>query len=142
MFTRFIIALVVLVVAFAIVGADTRPVIKQVPPTPTSPASGHEMFARYCAVCHGKDAKGGGPAASAMKLPPPDLTQLTSKNGGKYPELRVAATIHGDVDMAAHGSKSMPVWGNVFQSMSRDNGASVQMRVSNLTAYIKSLQGK
>ena len=143
MFKGMIVALVALVVGFAILGADTQPVVKKVSPTPTSPASGQEMFKAYCAVCHGTDAKGGGPAANAMKVPPADLTQLASKNGGRFPELKVYGIIHGDAEMpTAHGSKDMPVWGNVFQSMSRDNGAGMQQRVANLTAYIKSLQAK
>jgi mono/diheme cytochrome c family protein len=35
--------------------------IKNVPPNPTSPTSGKDMFKEYCAVCHGQDGKGGGP---------------------------------------------------------------------------------
>jgi mono/diheme cytochrome c family protein len=143
MFTRIIIALVTIVVGFAILGADTKPVIKNVPPSATSPASGKEMFSAYCVACHGRDAKGNGPAASSLKVPPPDLTQLTAKAAGKFPELQVYGVIHGDANMpAAHGSKDMPVWGSIFQSMARDNGAGTQMRVANLTAYIKSLQTK
>lgn len=141
MLTRVIVALFALVVAFAILGAD-QPIIKKVPPTPTSPSSGQEMFSTYCVACHGKDAKGGGPAAAALKMPPPDLTTLAARNGGKFPELRVYNAIHGDGEVVAHGSKDMPVWGSVFQSMSRDNGATKQMRVANLTAYLKSLQSK
>jgi mono/diheme cytochrome c family protein len=137
MFTRIVVVLVAVAVAFAILGAD----IKKVAPKTTSPASGEDMFMQYCAVCHGTDAKGAGPAAKALKMPPADLTQLSAHNGGKFPELRVYGAIHGDVEMpAAHGSKDMPVWGAVFQSMSKDSGAGMQMRVSNLTAYIKSLQ--
>ncbi|MBZ5572099.1 MAG: cytochrome c [Acidobacteriia bacterium] len=48
-----------------------------------SPASGQQMYSAYCAVCHGNDGKGGGPAAEALKVPPPDLTVLARKNGGK-----------------------------------------------------------
>jgi len=141
MLTRAIVVLFALVVAFATMGAE-QPTIKKVTPTPTSPASGKQMFTTYCAVCHGQDGKGGGPAVAALKMPPPDLTTLTAKNNGKFPELRVFRSIQGDVQMAAHGSKDMPVWGEVFQSMSRDNGAGKQMRTSNLTAYVKSLQTK
>ena len=38
----------------------------------TSPASGKEMFVSYCASCHGKDAKGDGPAATSpqSRCPP------------------------------------------------------------------------
>jgi mono/diheme cytochrome c family protein len=143
MFTRVIIALVALVVAFAILGADTGPEIRKVSPSPTSPVSGKQMFATYCAVCHGADANGSGPAAMALKTPPADLTQLSANNGGRFPELKVAGAILGDTDRpAAHGSQQTPVWGPVFRSLSRDNGADTQMRVANLTAYIKTLQAK
>jgi mono/diheme cytochrome c family protein len=141
MFTRVVIALVALVVAFAILGADTPTAIKKVQPSRTSPSSGKDMFTTYCAVCHGTDAKGGGPAVAALKMPPPDLTTMTKRNGGKFPELRVFNTISGDVNMPAHGSKDMPVWGDVFRSMERDSAAQ-QMRMSNLTKYIESLQSK
>lgn len=138
MLIRIVTGLFVLVVGFAILGAD----IKKVAPSQTSPTSGKDMFMTYCAVCHGKDAKGSGPAAAALRKPPADLTTLAVRSGGKFPELRVAETIRGDVSNPAHGSKEMPVWGDVFQSMSRDSGAGKQMRVSNLTAYIKSIQAK
>jgi mono/diheme cytochrome c family protein len=141
MFTRAVIALVALVVAFAILGADTPTAIKKVQPSRTSPSSGKDMFATYCAVCHGTDGKGGGPAVAALKMPPPDLTTLTRRNSGKFPELRVFNTINGDLNVPAHGSKDMPVWGDVFRSMEKDTAAQ-QMRVSNLTKYIESLQSK
>ena len=142
MLTRFVIALVALVVAFAILGADTQPAIKKVTPTRTLASSGKDMFNHYCVSCHGQDAKGGGPVVAALKTPPPDLTTLTQRSGGKFPDVRVFGAIHGDLDMAAHGSKNMPVWGDVFQSMDHNNGAQVQMRISNLTSYIKSIQAK
>src|SRR6266536_170947 len=96
---------------FCVTAADKD--LKKVPTTPTSPASGQQMFNQYCAVCHGKDAKGGGPAASALKKSPANLTTLAAHNNGKFPELRIYSTIQGDPDMPAHGSKDMPVWGNV-----------------------------
>ena len=116
--------------------------IKHVPVQPTSASSGQEMYTTYCAVCHGKDGKGGGPAAEALKTPPTDLTTLAQKNGGKYPADHVAAAIQGDVQLPAHGSKEMPVWGNLFWHMSQGHSADVQLRVSNLTKYIGSLQQK
>ena len=59
------------------------------PVKPTSPASAQEMYTAYCAVCHGKDGKGNGPAAEALKVPPPDLTILARKNENNYPYDRV-----------------------------------------------------
>lgn len=116
--------------------------IKHVPIKKISPASGQEMFKSYCAVCHGVDGKGNGPAADALKVPPGDLTVLASKNGGKYPALRVSAIIGGEEVLAAHGSKDMPIWGELFWTMSGGHGSEVQQRVANLNRYIESLQKK
>ena len=69
---------------------------------PASAASGKEMYTAYCAVCHGTDGKGGGPAASALKTPPADLTILSKNNGGKYPALKVTSAIRGTNDLPAH----------------------------------------
>lgn len=141
MFTRFLIVLVAFVVGFAILGADTPTAIKKVPLSRTSPSSGKDMFATYCAACHGTDGKGGGPAVAALKVPPPDLTTMSKRNGGKFPQLRVYNTINGDVNVPAHGSKDMPIWGDLFRSIEKDS-ATQQMRVSNLTKFIDSLQTK
>jgi mono/diheme cytochrome c family protein len=116
--------------------------IKRAPVRPTSPASGKEMFASYCAVCHGRDGKGGGPAATALKVPPADLTVLSQKNGGKFPSAHVASVLGGEADLSAHGNKEMPVWGPVFRSMSQGNAEEVHLRIANLTKFIESLQAK
>jgi mono/diheme cytochrome c family protein len=122
--------------------AAQQKVIKPVPAGQTSAASGKEMYMRYCAVCHGKDGKGGGPAAPALKVPPPDLTTLAKSNDGKFPAAHVSSTISGDVDIPAHGSKDMPVWGHVFRSMSAGSSSEVFQRLTNLTEYVRSLQAK
>jgi len=122
--------------------AQTTKTIQRAPIKATSPASGEEMYKTYCAVCHGTDGKGGGPAASALKVPPTDLTQLSKKSGGKYPGLKVSAAIRGEGDIPAHGTKDMPVWGSLFWSMSHGHEGEVQQRVANLTKYIESLQAK
>ena len=88
--------------------------IKKTPAPYTSPSSGKDMYVAYCASCHGKDGKGDGPAAAALKSVPTDLTQLAAKNGGKFPENHVSQTIKGDSGMPSHGSKDMPVWGPIF----------------------------
>ena len=122
--------------------AQSTPTVKHVPISNVSPASGKEMYESYCAVCHGKDGKGDGPAVSALKVPPPDLTQLAKKNGGKYPSPHVASVIRGQADLPAHGSKDMPVWGPLFSSISQGHEGQVQQRVSNLVDYIEKLQEK
>jgi mono/diheme cytochrome c family protein len=100
------------------------------------------MFKAYCASCHGEDAKGDGPAATALKQAPIDLTALAKTNGGKYPALRVTSVLRGQATLAAHGSQEMPVWGAVFWKMSGGHEGEVQQRISNLNRYIESLQVK
>lgn len=119
-----------------------KKVIQHAPVKATSPASGKEMYTSYCAVCHGTDGKGGGPAASALKTPPSDLTALSKNNGGKYPALKVTSAIRGEANLPAHGSKEMPVWGSLFWGMSHGHQGEVQQRVANLTEYIEGLQAK
>jgi mono/diheme cytochrome c family protein len=114
--------------------------IKNVPIRATSPASGVEMYGTYCAVCHGMDGKGQGPAAEALKVPPSDLTTLAKRNGGKFPDAKVSSAIRGEQDVTAHGTRDMPMWGGLFRSMSGGHQSEVQMRVRNLSEYIKTLQ--
>lgn len=116
--------------------------IKTVPPGYTNPSSGRQMFDAYCASCHGQGGKGNGPAASALKATPTDLTQLAAKNGGKFPEAHVAQVIRGDSLTPAHGSKDMPVWGPIFFSLAQHDSAQEQLRIRNLTRYVASMQQK
>src|SRR5271157_6414508 len=88
---------------------DQQPVVKKTPIKQTSAASGKEMYTQYCAPCHGIDGKGSGPAASAMKVPPTDLTQLAKKHDGKYPANSVASSLKFGNGPGAHGSADMPV---------------------------------
>lgn len=128
-------------VLFACTFANAQPTIKKVPVEPTSAASGEQMFKTYCAACHGLDGRGTGPAATALKKTPANLTELSARNGGKFPEMKVFSTIKGDSDVAAHGTKDMPVWGDLFPSVSSSQGE-VQLRISNLTGYLKTIQAK
>jgi mono/diheme cytochrome c family protein len=132
-------SIVFLVFAAVMASAQT---VKKTAVTPTSAASGEEMFKSYCASCHGPDGKGAGPAAAALTKPPANLTELTRHNGGKFPDLKVYGAIKGDSNNPAHGSKDMPVWGSMFQSMSHGDQGQVQLRISNLTKYIDSIQAK
>jgi hypothetical protein len=86
--------------------------------------------------------KGDGPAADALKTMPSDLTRIASRNGGKFPEIRVQNLIEGEADEpAAHGSKDMPVWGNVFRHLGPSRSLA-NVRVYNLVKYIAEIQAK
>ena len=121
---------------------ESKTTVKREAAPMTSPASGKEMFMSYCASCHGKDAKGDGPAANALKQLPADLTTLAKRNGGKYPADKVTTILRGQANLMAHGDQEMPVWGPVFWRMSQGHEEQVQMRIANLNHYLESLQEK
>jgi mono/diheme cytochrome c family protein len=116
--------------------------VKEVPVTHTSPTSGKQMYAQYCASCHGTDGKGNGPAAPALKDKPVDLTMLSQNNKGKFPEDHVVSVLRFGSEMPAHGSKDMPIWGPVLRSLNHGNQAEEQQRISNITHYLKTMQAQ
>src|SRR3974377_2613265 len=122
--------------------AATAQKVTRIPASQTSAASGQEMYRTYCASCHGLDGKGNGPAMSALKVPPTDLTQLSCRNGGRYPEMQVFNTIAGDANVPSHGSKDMPVWGPLFSRLSESDAPKAKLRIRNLTKYIESIQAR
>jgi mono/diheme cytochrome c family protein len=130
-----------LVGALACLAASGQTTIKKTPMPQTNAASGREMYIAYCASCHGKDATGNGPAATALKTPPPDLTKLAARNKGKFPTLRVGAILRGQEVLSTHGSKDMPVWGVLFESRPDYAGShELNARLFHLTDYLKSVQ--
>ena len=135
-------ALVVLCGAMLAWGQDQATSVKHTTIKPTSPSSGKEMYLNYCAVCHGKDGKGAGPAAEALKTPPTDLTLLSQKNGGKFPAAHVSTVIRGEGSVSAHGSKDMPVWGPLFRKLDQGDTGVYEMRVANITKFLETLQAK
>jgi mono/diheme cytochrome c family protein len=115
--------------------------LKRVADQPES-LTGQQLYASYCAVCHGADAKGGGPFAPRLKVWPPDLTQLARKNGGAFPSLHVAEVIDGEFQKPAHGSSEMPIWGPIFRSVAHGRNDSAQRRINRLVKYLESVQQK
>ena len=121
---------------------QSAPQIKKTTVQNTSAVSGHEMYMEYCATCHGRDGRGNGPAAAALKKAPSDLTQLSIRNNGTFPVMRITQVIDGSDTMAAHGSKDMPIWGQIFHQMEGGRPGLAKLRIANLADYIKSLQAK
>jgi mono/diheme cytochrome c family protein len=93
----------------------------------------------YCATCHGRDGKGNGPVAPALKVPPPDLTVLSRRQNGVFPEREVEIIITGSDAVPAHGSDEMPVWGLIFRALDT-NDARAKARITSLVAHIRSIQ--
>lgn len=133
-------SLFISVLALAVLGIAAYAQNKVVKMVPARPAGfeGKQMFAQFCAACHGEDGRGNGPAASAMKIAPTDLTQLAKRNNGKFDALHLKLIISGQ-GVAAHGSESMPVWGDVFKSISA-NGTFADMRINAILKYLQDFQ--
>jgi mono/diheme cytochrome c family protein len=103
---------------------------------------GPDLYNEYCAVCHGLDARGGGPVAKTLKVPPPDLTRLAAHNGGKFPSSRIFGIIGGSAPaLRGHGTHEMPIWGPIFSEVTRDQDLG-QVRIDNLVRYLESIQRK
>jgi mono/diheme cytochrome c family protein len=135
-------ALLLVVAGLAMAQGQPSGNIKTAPIQPTSATSGQEMYNSYCAVCHGKDAKGNGPAAPQLKQQPADLTTLAKRHDGKYPDEYVTSVLRFGAKSPTHGSSEMPVWGPLLSAVSNRDKAQVEVRIANLNRYLKSLQVK
>jgi len=103
---------------------------------------GPELFRAYCATCHGKDAKGGGPMAASLRIAPSDLTRIAVRNGGTFPFLQVQKIISGEQQTpSTHGTREMPVWGPIFSEVSWDQDLG-RVRIYSLAKYLEAIQVK
>jgi mono/diheme cytochrome c family protein len=106
---------------------------------PASAASGRALFVTYCATCHGADARGGGWVSEALRHEVPDLTRLASGNGGVFPSARVARIIDGR-DVALHGSREMPIWGDAFRRAPGGSRSTPATRIESVLLYLQGMQ--
>ena len=113
---------------------------------------GKKEYELQCSVCHGMDAKGNGLLGAILKVVPPDLTTLAKKNGGVFPADRISSVIDGRAEIASHGSRDMPIWGNRYAINAAeyfvdvpfpyDREAFVRARVLLLVDYLNRIQQK
>jgi len=127
--------------AGSLVAQESKPKLEVTGAHDTNLTKGPDLYKRYCAVCHGKGGKGDGPAAAALKASPTDLTQLSKRNGGKFPVGAIRQLLGGGSSTPAHGSPEMPIWGPVFRAMTPDENIA-KLRVDNLLRYLESMQQK
>ncbi|MDH3404981.1 MAG: cytochrome c [Acidobacteriota bacterium] len=111
-------------------------------------ASGRVTFQRYCASCHGANALGDGNVAQYLRIPPANLTLLAANSeNGEFPEEQVYEYIDGRRPVAGHGTREMPVWGEVFQSTlamqpttEEDGETRAGRMIYQLVEYVRSIQ--
>ena len=105
--------------------------------------SGAELFERFCASCHGEGARGNGPVAGTLNVAVPDLTAIEMRYG-EFPATLVRDVIDGrGIDMRAHGTRAMPVWG--YEFWVEEGGdvvaqKSVREAINKLVEFLRSLQ--
>ena len=74
---------------------------------------GAAFFAQNCATCHGTGGRGGGPLAADLAAAPPDLTRLSARNDGIFPEAEALSYIWGDPENG-HLARVMPQFGGTM----------------------------
>lgn len=115
---------------------------------PPDAQEGAAEFGNSCASCHGSDARGAGFLTRIFRgVNPGDLTQLAQTNGGEFPSDRVLAVIDGRADVAAHGDRKMPVWGERYWETAMSeygpdefNEQRARNRVIELVTYLETIQ--
>lgn len=111
---------------------------------------GAREFKNSCAVCHGVSGKGDGPMAGIIDEPVSNLTTLAKDNEGIFPVSRIYEVIDGRTEVAWHGTRDMPIWGNEYDAQTpemlgyeystADAEAFVRARILALIEHISSLQ--
>jgi mono/diheme cytochrome c family protein len=107
---------------------------------------GSEEFQVSCAVCHGPDGRGNGSMAGYLTVKSSDLTQLARNNDGRFPFLEVFQMIDGRQEIAVHGTRAMPIWGDRYKAEATvkygpyDTKTVVRGRILELVQYLAAIQ--
>jgi Cytochrome C oxidase, cbb3-type, subunit III len=110
--------------------------------------SGADLYRRFCASCHGADAHADGPVARSITVQVPDLTRISLRHGGHFPDHWVYdhwvyRVIDGRETLYAHGPRDMPVWGVEFwreQGADTVAGDKTRRIIDRLVDYLSALQ--
>ncbi len=132
-------------VATVVLGTTVGAIAQDIP---ENAQAGAAEFANSCASCHGADARGAGFLTRLFRgVDPGDLTQLAANNGGQFPTDRVYQVIDGRAEVAAHGDRRMPVWGDRYWETAMSeygpdefNQQRARNRVLELVFYLQAIQ--
>ena len=107
--------------------------------------TGVQLYNRFCASCHGDQARGDGPVAKSFKIEVPDLTRIAHRHGGVFPTEQIRKIIDGRKTLPPHGSREMPVWGFAFYLENQNAGYPDPERrtddlIARLTEYLRTIQ--
>lgn len=108
-------------------------------------------YEAHCAVCHGVSGRGNGELRKFLTVPPSDLTTMSRRNGGAFPNQLAWELIDGRsaTEIGAHGTRSMPVWGRVYRTEAMQQAVTaaepewyVRGRIVALLDYLARMQEK
>lgn len=103
-----------------------------------TPSAGKAIYDKYCVGCHGPD--GNVRLAAQHDAKTPDLRTIADRSPhGRIPRVMLAEIIDGRRIVQAHGSRTMPVWG---EQLALEDSGTVDQQIDALLAYIESIQIK
>ena len=107
---------------------------------------GGKEYERSCSLCHGLDGTGHGVYALVLMEKPADLTLIQKKNYGEFPYKKLHRIIDGREEIKSHGTRTMPIWGERFNSENslnispRYSETLVRGRIFELLIYLETIQ--
>ncbi len=104
---------------------------------------GRDVFDRKCAGCHGSSRGEGPQFVEGHGAPAPDLRELAIRYGSPLPRDELARFIDGRSELAAHGEREMPVWGEALYDNLPENATVEEMRAGTielLLDYLETIQ--
>lgn len=131
---RLVLAAILLTISPGLFAGDLEPFLGY---------SGAQLFQRFCASCHGPSGYGDGPVSESLKVLIPDLTQLSKRAGGRFPEDRAREVIDGRAVLPVHGTRPMPVWGYELEAQvppDQPGRATAQGLIDKLVDHLRSIQ--
>jgi mono/diheme cytochrome c family protein len=107
--------------------------------------SGGELeYHNACAICHGVEARGNGILSKFLTVRPANLRQLRLTAGGNFPFWEIYRKIDGQFEIAGHGTRDMPIWGDRFRAQAGGDAKSAQTqaagRILSLVFYLQFIQ--
>jgi mono/diheme cytochrome c family protein len=113
---------------------------------------GESEYMAQCASCHGAGGQGDGPVAEVLTTRPADLTMISARYEGSFPEDAIYEMIDGRNMINPHGTRGMPVWGDRYFQLAAEEAQTVPHdvdaqalaygRISALVKYLESIQAE
>lgn len=73
---------------------------------------GKKLYLTHCSSCHGVDGRGQTSLSELIRVETPDLTRITIRQKGWFPEALIQEIIDGRFKI--HGEGTMPIWGRIL----------------------------